>query len=322
MRVGRVAFAGVIMLLVLACAAQAKAPTPARLQLGAAGSGGTYYIWGAGWAQLMNSCVPGVDIAVEVTGGPVGNLQLLQNREVDLGMTTGFIASQAYNGVEWAKGKKHDRIRAIFPMYSSLLHMYSLQSKGIVGIGDFNGKHISTGTAGSTSDTAGRAVLEVLGITPRRISSLVLNTAADGLRDGTIDAGFAVSAAPAPFMMDLETTHRIKHISLTLEQQAAILAQLPYSEGVIAKGTYRYADTDINTIAFWNFMVADKDLPDGLVYELVKATFENQKKLEAIDPSAKEVQHKNILYSPIPLHPGALKYYREVGLAIPDRLVP
>lgn len=301
-----------------------KPATPARLLLGTSSVGGTYYVWGGGWAKIMNSKVPGVDISVEVTGGPTSNMQLIQDGQMELGFVTGFLAAEGYNGEGWAKeqGKKFDEMRAIFPMYSSVLHIYSIQGKGITSIYDFKGKHVSVGAPGSTSDIAGRAILKVLGIEPREISSLPTGAAVDGLRDGTIDAGFAVTGVPGPFMLDLETTHKVQHIGLSKEDMAKILKELPYSEGVIPKGTYKHQTEDTPVITFWNFAVADKDLPEDLIYNLVKATFENQADLIAVDPTAKQTVAENIKYSPIPLHPGALKYYKEIGIAIDSKLVP
>lgn len=292
-----------------------------RLLLGTSSQGGTYYVWGGGWAKIMGQNVPGVDISVEVTGGPTSNIQLIQSGDMDLGFVTSWLAGEAYNGTGWAK-EKYDKIRSIFPMYASVLHMYSLQDEGIKTIGDFDGKHVSVGAPGSTSDQAGRTLLEALGINPGKISSLPTNTAVDGLRDGTIDAGFAVTGVPGPFMLDLETTHNVQHIGLAPEDMDKVLAKYPYwSKGVIPKGTYKHQTEDTPIIAFWNLAVASKDLSEDLVYNLVKTTFEKHQDLLAIDPTAKETVVENIVNSSIPLHPGALKYYREKGLTIPDSLI-
>ncbi|MFM1652827.1 TAXI family TRAP transporter solute-binding subunit [Brevibacillus sp. B_LB10_24] len=300
---------------------QAK-PVETRLLLGTSSQGGTYYVWGGGWAKIMGETVPGTDISVEVTGGPASNIQLIQKGEMDLGFATSWLAGEAYSGTGWAK-EKYDQIRAIFPMYASVMHIYSLKDKGIKTIGDFNGKHVTTGAPGSTSDLAGRALLEVLGVKPSKISSLPTNTAIDNLRDGTVDAGFAVTGVPGPFMLDLETTHTIQHIGLSQEEMDKVIGQYPYwSQGVIPKGTYKHQTEDTPVVAFWNIAIASKNLSEDLVYNLVKATFEKHEALLAVDPSAKETIMENVINSTIPLHPGAIKYYREKGMQIPDNLIP
>lgn len=294
-----------------------------RLLLGTSSVGGTYYVWGGGWAKIMNEKVPGVDISVEVTGGPNTNIQLIQQGDMELGFVTTWLAGEGFNGAGWANGQKYDDIRAIFPMYSSVLHIYTLEKNPIKTIYDFQGKRISLGAPGSTSDAAGRAVVEILGVNTQELSSLPTNTAINALKDGTVDAGFAVTGTPGPFMLDLETTHEVRHIGLTQNDFDKILEKFPYwSQGVIENGTYKHQTEDTPVIAFWNFAVADKDLPEDLVYNLVKATFESQDALIAVDPTAKSTIAENVIHSSIPLHPGALKYYKEKGITIPDKLIP
>lgn len=294
-----------------------------RLLLGTSSVGGTYYVWGGGWAKLMNSKIPNIDISVEVTGGPVTNIQLIQDGKMELGFVTTWLGGEAYFGTGWAEGKKYDEIRAIFPMYASVLHIYTLEENDIQTIYDFKDKRISVGAPGSTSDVAGRAVMDVLNIQPSKISSLPTGTAVNALRDKTIDAGFAVTGVPGPFMLDLESTHKVRHLSISDEDMEKLLKEFPYwASGTVPKGTYKHQTEDIQTVFFWNVCVVDKDLPDDLVYELVKTTFENQEDLIAVDPTAKSTIPENIVNSSIPLHKGALKYYQEAGVEIPDKLLP
>lgn len=324
LRLGRL-MAGLLLMLGLIglVFGPAAAGSMTRLTLGTSSVGGTYFVWGGGWAKVMGEHVEGVDISVEVTGGPATNIQLIQQKKMDLGFATVSMAYQGWNGLDWANGKKHDRIRAIFPMYASVLHIYALESSPIKTVYDFEGKRITTGAPGSTSDVAGRDVLKLLGITPKKISSLPTNTAVDALRDGTADAGFAVTGLPGPFMLDLETTHKVRHIGLSQKDLDRITEAFPYySAGMIPKGTYKHQEGDVPTVTFWNVAIADRDLPDDVVYSLVKATFENKEALTRVDPNAAQMFAENIKYSTVPLHPGALRYYREKGIKIPERLLP
>src|SRR5690625_5141450 len=163
-----------------------------NLLLGTSSQGGTYYVWGGGWADILGENLPGLDIYVEVTGGPTSNIQLIQSDEMDLGFVTTWLGGEGYNGEGWAD-EPYDNIRTIFTMYPSVMHMYALQGSGIETIYDFDGRHVSTGAPGSTSAEAGQGLLDSLGITPSKVSPLPTNTSIDGLRDGTIDAGFAVT---------------------------------------------------------------------------------------------------------------------------------
>lgn len=293
-----------------------------RLLLGTSSQGGTYYVWGGGWADIIGKNVPGTDIAVEVTGGPNANIQLIESGDMDLGFVTAWLGGEAYNGEGWAD-KKYTKIRSIFPMYASVMHMYSLKDSGIISIKDFTGKNISTGGPGSTSAEAGSGLLEALGIKPARVSAIPTNTAVDGLRDGTIDAGFGVTGVPGPFMLDLETTHEVQHIGLTEEEMNKALEKYPYwSEAIVPKGTYKHQEEGLLLPGFWNIAIASSELSEDLVYNLVKTTFEKHEDLLAVDPSAEETLVENIKYSTIPYHPGAVKYYKEVGVEIPEHLMP
>jgi len=292
------------------------------LSLGTSTIGGTYYVLGAGWANIMNQNIPEIEISVEVGGGGPSNIQLIQQGDIELGMAPGWHAGEAFRGEGWAEGKVYDEIRATIPLYTSTLHIYTLAKNPIETIYDFEGKHISVGSAGTSSNMMGRALLEYLDIEPSRISSLPTNTAVNALKDGTVDAGFAVTGTPGPFMLDLETTHEVRHIGFEEEDLEKILKDYPYwAKGVLEKGAYKHLDEDIFVIQLWNFGIADKDLSEEIVYKLVSETFKQYDELQYVDPVTKTILPENILYSTIPLHKGALKYYQEEGLEIPEKLI-
>ncbi|MEF3331103.1 TAXI family TRAP transporter solute-binding subunit [Oceanobacillus oncorhynchi] len=293
-----------------------------NLLLGTSSQGGTYYVWGGGWADIIGNTLPDVDVSVEVSGGPTSNVQLIQSGDMDLGFVTTWLGAEGYNGEGWTD-VEHDKIRGMFIMYPSVMHMYSLQENGIESIEDFSGNHVSTGPPGSTSAEAGEILMDALQIEPSRISNIPTNTSVDGLRDGTNDAGFAITGLPGPFMLDLETTHDVQHIGLSDQEMETVLSENPYWDSIdIPEDTYQHLEEDISVVAFWNLAVASEDLSEDLVYDLVKTTFEKHEELLAVDPTAKDTIAENITYSTVPLHPGAIKYYEEQGIDIPDELIP
>ena len=294
-----------------------------RLTLGTSTSGGTYFVLGGGWAKVMGEHLSGVNISVQEGGGPATNIQLIQQGKMDLGFATVNVAYQGWHGLDWAGGVKYDKIRSIFPMYASYLQIYTLDKNPITSIHDLEGMHVTTGTPGNTSEIAGKAVLEVLGITPKEISMLSASGQIDSLKDGIVDANFTVTGLPGPFMLDLETTHKARLIGLSDADLEKITKEYPYFfVGIIPKGTYKNQQEDIKTVAFWNITIASEDLPDDLVYDLVKATFDNKEALITVNPAIAQLSPENLKYCIIPLHPGAVKYYREVGVEIPDNLLP
>ncbi|MGI6129397.1 MAG: TAXI family TRAP transporter solute-binding subunit [bacterium] len=293
----------------------------ARLLLGTSSVGGTYYALGGGWAKVMNDNIDDVEVSVEVTGGPNTNIQLIEQGDMELGFATTWLAGEAFTGTGWAEGQKYTEFRSMFPMYSSVLHIYALKSSGIDSIYDLAGRNVSVGAPGATSDLAGRAVLEALGIVPNNIASLPSDAQINSLKDGTIDACFTITGLPGPFMLDLETTHEVQFIPLEQEDIDKILEAYPFwAQGVIPDKTYKHQTGDVPVLTFWNMCICDKDLDPNLVYDLVKATFDNHDDLVAVDATAKGISAENAAACTAPFHPGALKYFQEVGISIPDKL--
>ncbi len=302
---------------------EAKAPERplARLLLGTSSVGGTYYVWGAGWSKIMNEKVDNVDCSVEVTGGPNTNMQLIQQDEMELGFVTTWLGGEGWSGTGWTEGKKYDKMRGMFATYYSVMYIYSLKDSGIESVYDFEGKNIAVGSPGATSDLAGRALLEILGIKVKSVTSLPTDGQLSALKDGTIDACFSITGIPGPFMLELETTHDVQHIGLSDADFDKILAAQPYwSRNVIPANTFKNQPEDVPVCAFWNMMVGHKDLDDDLVYDLVKTTFEQNEALIAVDPTAAMTVPEAVTNCVIPLHPGALRYYEEIGVTVPDSL--
>jgi hypothetical protein len=322
-------FSTVAVLLVLslflvlpAAEAQDKAGWPKGVTIGAAPLGGVYYIWGGAFAKLINDKV-GIQGNVEATGGPIHNVQLLQEKKLDFGMVTAGPVWEGYQGQEWAKGKKHEDLRVIFPMYITYFQMYALAKTNIKSLKDLNGKSVGVGPKGGTAADYWPKIFEAAGIKPGRVvnaSSADLNSQ---LKDGMLDANGQALGVPWPVITEVETTNEINSFGVPAEDVKKVLDKYPYFLSVsIPKGTYKSnKDNDIPTVAQWNFMTVHKSAPDDFVYEVVKKTYENLDLLIAAHKSAQEIKAENIKLSPIPIHPGAAKYYKEKGVAVPDNLI-
>jgi hypothetical protein len=319
-----VVFALFACLMIGVAEAQVKPGWPKGVTIGAAPLGGTYFVWAGGFAKLLNDKV-GVPANVESTGGPVHNVQLLQAQKLDFGMVTSAPAYEGFVGDPegWSKGKKHPDIRVIFPMYTTYFQMYSLKSTGIKSILDLNGKSVGVGPVGGTPATYWPKILDAAGIKPKRIvnaSSADLNSQ---LKDGMLDSNGQSVGLPWVTITEIETTHDVNVYGVPADIAKKINEKIPsLSLGSMPKGTYKSnPDHDIPTLTVWNFMTVHKDTPEDFVYEVVKATFANVDILIAAHKSAQEVKAEEIIHSPIPLHPGAVKYYKEKGIAIPDKMI-
>ena len=296
---------------------------PKSLTLATASPGGPYYILGEALTQILTEKL---DIAVNPlpTQGPVYNVKLLDSGTAQLGFITMGIGLQGWNGTgDWTSGKQFRNMRALFPMYDTPFQALVLRRSGIATLVQLDKKRIGAGPKAGTGGTYMPAILKVLGISGEMnygsIDDMIIELLA-----GSLDAFMTLTGAPVPAIQKAEGDEPITFIGLSLEQIDVIRKAMPeLSASKIAAGTYRSLDKDYNTFGVYNFAVGRADLPDDLVYQLVKATFENQPRLVKASPLASDTIPQNVVKdSFLPFHPGAIRYYREIGISIPDSLVP
>ncbi len=288
--------------------------------IGAASPGGTYYPYASGWSELLKKKAD-MDVIVEVTGGATDNIRLVDSGEVEFGMATISTAYEAFQGMApWTR--KHTNIRAIIPSYTNFFHFYVRGGIGINNVHDLAGKRVQLGPAGSTQDYYGRAILKVLGIEPARIINVPYSDANNMIKDGLLDAAFLTAGLPNSSILELEVTHNISVIGISGKDAEKFIKEYPYFAVVdIPGGTYKCAPKAVPTLTSTNFIIANKDVPADVVYKAVKATFANVDIIQASHKSAKETKPEAASLSFIPLHAGAVKYYREVGIDV-GNLVP
>jgi len=295
------------------------------ISIGTGGTGGIYYPYGGGVAEIWSKYVKDVKAVAEVTGASVENVKLAHKGETVIGEVMGDVAVAGFNGLSKFNGKKHD-ILSMAIMYPNLLQIVSLKSSGITDITQVKGRSISTGSPGSGTNFMAEAVLKALDIAPDsyKDSRLSFTENANALRDSTIDVGIWSVGPGTSSILDLATTHEINMIGFTPEQTQRILAaNETYSAVELAGGVYRGIDQPVSTIGVWNVMICQASLDTEMVYNLVKALFEHNDYLQKIHPSAAYTTPENaVKYSPIPLHPGTIKYLEEKGIAVPDNLRP
>ena len=295
------------------------------ISIGTGGTGGIYYPYGGGVAEIWSKNLKGVKAVAEVTGASVENVKLAHKGETVIGEVMGDVAVAGYNGLSKFKGKKHN-ILSMAIMYPNLLQVVALKKSGITNIEQVKGKNISTGSPGSGTNFMAEAVLKALEIPldSFKDSRLSFTESANALRDNTIKVGVWSVGPGTSSILDLSTTHDINILPFTPEQTKKILASKSTYAGVeLAGGIYRGIDKPVPTIGVWNVMICQKSLDTDLVYKLVKVLFENNAYLMKIHPSAAYTTPENtVKYSSIPLHPGTIKYLKEKGIDVPSRLMP
>lgn len=303
------------------------APAAAQMQLSIAtgGTGGVYYPMGGGLAEIINNHIEGYSAAAEVTGASVANMGLIATGDADLAIGLADTVAQAQTGTGRFEGQQLEMIRGIASMYANMVQIVTLEGSGITSLADLVGKRVSIGAPGSGTEVNAQQILEANGITYDDIEEqrLNFNETADALANGDIDAGFWSVGAPTSSILNLATTQSIHIIELSdAEMEAALGANPIFARTMLADGIYDGVGAT-SVLGVPNVLTASSEMDEELAYQITRAMFENIADLQAVHPAANQTTVEFTLSAtPIPLHPGAIRYYEEIGAEIPDRLRP
>lgn len=309
--------------LLIAGTAQAdRADWPESFTVGTASQGGTYFVYGSGWANLVADEL-GISGGGEVTGGPNQNLALVHSGDVAFGLTTMGPAADALAGRSpLAPGVAMDNVCALFPMYETPFSITALSDSGITSIAEIpDGARIGFGPAASTSDTYFPAILEELGVDFERRNGGWTDLGGQ-LQDGLLDVIAFAAGIPIPAVSQLEVQTDVNIIEFTEEEQQQIMEKFPVSEFAIPANTYTTLKDDARAVSMWNFAIGGCDLPEDFVYEVTKVTMENNDRMMDVHRSAATSIPENLKYNKVlPFHPGAARWYEENGYEIDPAMI-
>lgn len=291
-----------------------------RLSIATGGTAGVYYPLGGGMANVLSRHLPGVEATAEVTSASVDNLRLIAAGKADIAFSLADTALDGYNGA--GKFKEKLPIRAIAVLYANKSQWVTVEGNGIQKMADLKGRRISTGAPGSGTEVIALRMLEAYGINPDKDvkrEKLSVAESANALKDGKIDAFFWSGGVPTAGITDLAATPGIK-IKL-LDHADAIPAMVKkwgplYVKGIIPAKSYPGQDHDIAEADVYNVLVVNEKMDEKLAYEITKTLFERKADLVAVHQEANNI-NLALQYdggSPIPFHPGAMKYFAEKGL--------
>lgn len=305
-----------------------SSPAEARtrfVSIGTGGTGGVYYPYGGGVAEIWTKHVKDVQAVAEVTGASVENTRLCDKGETLFGAIMSDVAYQAYNGLDKFEGKPQ-KIKGMFAMYPNVFHLVTMAGSPVKDLVDIKGKKVSVGAPGSGTEFMASLVLEGALSIPYdsfNVYRLSFNENANGLKDGTIDVGIWCVAPPTSSIMDLATTHEVRIIPFSEVQMNKIVEKYPFYSGyTLPADIYNKQKEPVYTPSVWNTFICNADLEEELIYELTKAVFEHQDYLMKIHPFAKHTTPENaVKHSVIPLHAGAVRYLKEKGIEVPERLI-
>jgi TRAP transporter TAXI family solute receptor len=294
----------------------------ASLTIATASPGGVYLVYGQALAAVLTEAL-GMPVEAQATQGTDQNILLIDSGDAQLGFVTTGTALQAWNGSgAWTHGKQLRSMRALFPMYDTPLHFLALKSSGIGSIQDMADKRVGAGPQGGTAGTYAQKIFDTLGIsTVVRFGAW--STLSTQIRSGLLDALVGAAGIPFPVVAELDRTGDIRFVPLGADEIAELRKAMPeLSSSVVPAVSYPSLKTDYKTIGLYNFGVGSKDLPDDLVYAIVTAFYANHDRMVKAVPAARESVVGNLGRNTfIPYHPGAVRYYREIGVEIPADLV-
>ncbi len=286
------------------------------MSMATGGTAGTYYPYGGAIAGLWSKNLKGVTVTAETTGAAVENQRLLGSKQVELALTQNDVADYAMNGTEMFK-EKITNFRAVAALYPEVLQW--VVTPNIKTIADLKGKRFVVGAAASGTEANSRQVLETLGMKYSDLAKapfLSYAEAAAAMKDRQVD-GFAVTGGvPTSAITDVTTAFDISLLPITGDDAKKVMDKYKFFVPVkVPANAYKGLTAETPTIAVQSMLVAREDLDTDLVYWLTKTLIEKQPDLAQAHAKGKELSKESAVKGlTVPLHPGAEKYYKEIGV--------
>ena len=282
------------------------------------GQSGVYYPLGVALSQIFAKDIPNVRSTAQVTRASAENLNLLQAGRGELALTLADALSDAWNGnAEAGFNNKLDKLRGLSGTYNNYIQIVANADSGIKTLADLKGKRVSVGAARSGTELNARAVFKAAGLSYQdmaKIEYLPFGESVELMKNRQLDATLQSAGLGVASIRDLATAIRIVVIPVPADVIARI-GDAAYQPSVIPANTYTGQTEDVATAAIPNFLVTHSGVSDDIAYRMTKAMYENLDTLYAAHNAARAIKRENAIKGmPVPLHPGAERYYKEVGL--------
>jgi TRAP transporter TAXI family solute receptor len=282
------------------------------------GTSGVYYPMGVALSQIFGKALPGDKVSVQATKASAENLNLLQAGRGEIAFTLGDSLSDAYKGdAEAGFATPLKKLRGIAGIYPNYIQIVASADSGIKTLADLKGKRVSVGAPKSGTELNARAVLKAAGLSYKdlgKVEYLPFGESVELMKNRQLDvtlqsAGLGVSA-----LRDLASAMKIVVVEIPADVVAKV-GDPAYQPAMIPANTYEGQTKDVPSIAIQNFLVTHEGVPTETVYKMTKALWENLDALVAAHAAGKGIKKETAIKGmPVPLHPGAEKYYREVGM--------
>lgn len=288
-----------------------------NLIIGTGGVGGTYYPLGGALAKVWTSNMEGVSVAAQSTGASVENTALLENGEIELGLTQNDLAEYAIKG-EYMFDKQYQKLKVIGRLYSEDIQVFVREDAKINSISEMRGKRISLSYPGSGANANAEQILGVFGITPDDVKAEYPSNSdtADRIKDNLLDGMLTTTGAPNATFQEMCMSANVKLLSFTDEEIDQIIEKYPFfAKKVLPAGMYEGQTEDVQTVCVQSILVASADLEEDLVYDLTKTLWENQGELSGMLAALNDLDINKALDGiTVDYHPGAVRYYKEIGM--------
>ena len=307
-----------VLFAVVLLAGCSKANAKKDYILATGGTGGTYYPFGGAIANIWNTKIENMNVTAQATGASAENLRLINKGDAEFGTVQNDVMDYAFNGTDMFAGEKLSNIATIGTLYPEVIQIAVSENSGINSIYDFKGKRISVGDAGSGVEFNAKQIMEGYGLTFNDIkkSNLSFKESAEAIQNGTLDGCFITAGVPNAALQELAFSAGLKLIPVSGNEAATVIDKYGYyTATTIPGGTYKGSDEDVPALAIKATLAVSASLDEDTVYEMTKALFENLQELGNAHAKGKEVSAASAVTGvSVPFHPGAVKYYKEIGL--------
>ncbi|MFP3040992.1 TAXI family TRAP transporter solute-binding subunit [Treponema primitia] len=286
-----------------------------RISIGTANTSGISYIFGGALANLINQKLSGIEATAEVTAGGVENINLLQARELEFGIAPTESLYFSWEGTAPFQSANKE-LRLVGKLWPSTMHIVALQSANIKSVSDLKGKRVSVGAPGAAQRIYIKIILESYGLDFKDLVSLDIgySEGIDGMKDDLVDAVFFQTGGPNASIMDLALSKKINLVPIDPDKANFIVQKYSYANQSVIPASMYKTDSDARVIHTNNCIVCRSDIDDNTVYQITKLIFENIDALKNAHTILGEIRPNVAAEAIIPLHPGAERYYREIGI--------
>ena len=282
------------------------------------GTSGIYYPMGVALSQIYGKAIPQAKVSVQATKASAENLNLLQAGRGEVAFTLGDALSDAWKGdAEAGFATPLKKLRGMAGIYPNYIQIVASAESGIKSLADLKGKRISVGAPKSGTELNARAVLKAAGLSYKdfaKVEYLPFGESVELMKNRQLDVTLQSAGLGVASLRDLAVSMKIVVVEIPADVVAKV-GDAAYQPAVIPANTYEGQTKDVPSIAIQNFLVTREGLSDDTVYTMTKAMWENLDALVAAHAAGKAIRKENALKGmPLPLHPGAARYYREIGL--------